>query len=84
MIKPNTNKTYDPPLLQTAKIRSQSVILIENNENVNQEYNIPYHIEIFDNENVIEMTVKNANNITIQINKIDTVIDVNDNKTKRR
>ena len=37
MTKPNINKTYDLPLPQTATIRSQSIVLIENNENINQE-----------------------------------------------
>ena len=33
--------------------------MIENNENVNKEYTTLYHIEIFNEKNVIEMTKKN-------------------------
>ena len=44
----NISKTYHPPLPPTATINAQSTVLIEYNENVNQEYTILYHIEIFD------------------------------------
>ena len=72
----NTNKTCDSPLFETATINAQSIALIEKNEDVNQEYTILYHNEIFDKKNVIEMTKKkfpSSNSTTIQINEIDTI-----------
>ena len=83
---PTRNKKLYNKINDEETMRKMTRFLIENNENVNQKYTILYHIEIFDEKNVIEITsnFSHANNTTTQINEINTVIDVNDNKIKHR